>query len=145
METTNIIGLENTLIKQLIANHPIVCTPLTDHKTYQQWVDADDAVKEIKNQTGSKKKEIIKAIATNLNRIPDDYLDIFKNSVSRAKKSLGLNAIRKASERKAAVVVNLEQVTLFLNQTTEEIKLHIAQLAYNLLSPANRKLVKVSK
>jgi len=145
METTNIIGLENTLIKQLIANHPIVCTPLTDNKTYQQWVDADDAVKEIKNQTGSKKKEIIKAIATNLNRIPDDYLDIFKNSVSRAKKSLGLNAIRKASERKAAVVVNLEQVTLFLNQTTEEIKLHIAQLAYNLLSPANRKLVKVSK
>jgi len=145
METTNIIGLENTLIKQLIANHPIVCTPLTDNKTDQQWVDADDAVKEIKNQTGSKKKEIIKAIATNLNRIPDDYLDIFKNSVSRAKKSLGLNAIRKASERKAAVVVNLEQVTLFLNQTTEEIKLHIAQLAYNLLSPANRKLVKVSK
>ena len=145
METTNIIGLENTLIKQLIANHPIVCTPLTDNKTYQQWVDADDAVKEIKNQTGSKKKEIINAIAVNLNRIPDDYLDIFKNSVSRARKSLGLNAIRKTSERKAAVIVNLEQVTLFLNQTTEEIKLHIAQLAYNLLSPANRKLVKVSK
>ena len=145
METTNIIGLENTLIKQLIANHPIVCTPLTDNKTYQQWVDADDAVKEIKNQTGSKKKEIINAIAVSLNRIPDDYLDIFKNSVSRARKSLGLNAIRKASERKAAVIVNLEQVTLFLNQTTEEIKLHIAQLAYNLLSPANRKLVKVSK
>ena len=145
METTNIIGLENTLIKQLIANHPIVCTPLTDNKTYQQWVDADDAVKEIKNQTGSKKKEIINAIAVNLNRIPDDYLDIFKNSVSRARKSLGLNAIRKTSERKAAVVVNLEQVTLFLNQTTEEIKLHIAQLAYNLLTPANRKLVKVSK
>jgi len=145
MENVNIIGLENTLIKQLIANHPIVCTPLTDNKTYQQWVDADDAVKEIKNQTGSKKKEIIKAIAVSLNRIPDDYLDIFKNSVSRARKSLGLNAIRKTSERKAAVVVNLDQVTLFLNQTTEEIKLHIAQLAYNLLTPANRKLVKVSK
>lgn len=145
METTNIIGLENTLIKQLIANHPIVCTPLTDNKTYQQWVDADDAVKEIKNQTGSKKKEIIKAIAVSLNRIPDDYLDIFKNSVSRAKKSLGLNAIRQQTARKAAIVINIEQITLFIEQTTEQIRLSIAQQAYNLLSPASRKLVKVSK
>jgi len=81
----NIIDLENTLIKQLIANHPIVCTPITDHKTYKQWVSADDAVNEIKAQTGSKKRDIIRAIAVSLNRNGDT---IYSSKINASRRSL---------------------------------------------------------
>ena len=73
----------------IINKHTILKSINTTDKSFQEWIDADVCITDHAKETSKHKKDIVFAIAAQLKRDGERYLNCYKASVSRAKKVLG--------------------------------------------------------